>query len=445
MTPFLSALLKNARDLPTNLRRGLLPGALEVDGPSRRLRRGFVGHLHALQTAERTLRPATTFGLGLAALTLFLLLGLSGALLMVYYAPTPRDAYGSMQDLEHAAALGSFFRALHRWSAHAMVLAVALHLLRVVATASYRKRELNWLFGLGLLSLTLGLAFTGYLLPWDQLSYWAVSVSANLLDQVPLAGAFAKRLLLGGPSLGAATLLRFYTLHVAVLPAMLFALAALHLWRVRKDGGLAGTGRDGPMVSAWPHLVVREAALMVGLAALAALAALLVPAPLGAPADVHVPSDPEKAPWYFLWLQELVSYSARVGGLLFPGALALALAALPFLEREQEGTGSWLGDARSRRSVLLWGLLGAAAFAIFEWLWARGVGSSAPDLANPATGMLVVALGAGLWTGLRTGSTRAAFASLLAVLAVGALGALALGACRGPGWALFWPWEAWPA
>src|SRR3990172_4174110 len=168
MTPFLSALLKNARDLPTNLRRGLLPGALEVDGPSRRLRRGFLGHLHALQTAERTLRPATTFGLGLAALTLFLLLGLSGALLMVYYAPTPRDAYGSMQDLEHAAALGSFFRALHRWSAHAMVLAVALHLLRVVATASYRKRELNWLFGLGLLSLTLGLAFTGYLLPWDQ-------------------------------------------------------------------------------------------------------------------------------------------------------------------------------------------------------------------------------------------------------------------------------------
>lgn len=445
MTPFFVSLFQSARGLPANLRRALAPGA-PSDGelPARRLRRGFLGHLHALQVAERTLRPTATFGLGIASLTLFLLLSATGGLLMTYYAPTPRDAYGSMQDLEHAAALGSFLRALHRWSAHAMVAAAALHLARVAATASYRGRELNWLIGLGLLGSTLGLAFTGYLLPWDQLSYWAVNVSAALFDHLPLAGPFAKRLLLGGPSIGAATLLRFYTLHVAVLPAVAFALAALHLFRLRKDGGLAGTARGEPAVSAWPHLVLREAALAVSIAAAAGVAALLLPAPLGPPANPHVPSDPEKAPWYFLWLQELVSSSAVAGGLLFPSALLLALVGLPFVDREAAGAGRWLGDARARRAVAASALLGALAFAGLEVLASSGAGLPAPDLLNPAAGMLAAALAAFFASGLATGSTRAASLALLAVLAAAVAGALVVGLCRGPGWALTWPWEAWP-
>jgi quinol-cytochrome oxidoreductase complex cytochrome b subunit len=445
MTPFLASLLQSARELPANLRRALSPGAAS-DGeiPARRLRRGFFGHLHALQVAERTLRPTATFGLGVASLTLLLLLGASGGLLMTYYAPTPRDAYASMQDLEHAAALGSFLRALHRWTAHALVLAAALHLARVAATASYRRRELNWLIGLGLLGSTLALAFTGYLLPWDQLSYWAVSVSAALLDHAPIAGGFAKRLLLGGPSIGPATLLRFYTLHVAILPALVFALGALHLFRIRKDGGLAGTARGDAVISAWPHLVLREAALATSIAALAGLAALLFPAPLGAPADPHVPSDPEKAPWYFLWLQELVSSSALAGGLLFPSALAAALLALPFLDREEAGLGRWLVDFRAQRAVAGSALIAALAFAALEWLAPTGALAAAPDLVNPASGMLALALAAFFASGLSTGSTRAASLALIAVLAVAVAGALGVGLCRGPGWALIWPWEAWP-
>lgn len=448
MTPFLASLSQSARDLPANLRRALSPGAAS-DGeiPARPLRRGFFGHLHALQVTERTLRPTATFGLGVASLTLLLLLSASGGLLMTYYAPTPRDAYASMQDLEHAAALGSFLRALHRWTAHALVLAAALHLARVAATASYRRRELNWLIGLGLFGSILALAFTGYLLPWDQLSYWAVSVSAALLDHAPIAGSFAKRLLLGGPSIGPATLLRFYALHVAILPALVFALGALHLFRIRRDGGLAGTARGDAVISAWPHLVLREAALATSIAALAGLAALLFPAPLGAPANPHVPSDPEKAPWYFLWLQELVSSSALAGGLLFPSALAAALFALPFLDREEAGLGRWLAGPRARRAIAGSALIAALAFAALEWLaWLAPTGAlvAAPDLVNPASGMLALALAAFFASGLSTGSTRAASLALLAVLAVAVAGALGVGLCRGPGWALSWPWESWP-
>ncbi len=445
MTPFFASLLQSARELPANLGRALSPGA-EPDGEvaARPLRRGFWGHLHALQVSERTLRLSSTFGLGIASLTLFLILGATGGLLMAYYAPTPQGAYGSMQDLEHAAALGSFLRALHRWSAHAMVLSATLHLARVAATASYRRRELNWLVGLGLFGATLALAFTGYLLPWDQLSYWAVNVSAALFDHVPLAGPFAKRLLLGGPAVGAATLLRFYTLHVAVLPAAIAALAALHLFRLRKDGGLAGTRRGDGLISAWPHLVLREAALAVALAALAGLAALLFPASLGPPANLHVPSDPEKAPWYFLWLQELVSASALAGGLLFPAALALALLGLPFADREDAGAGRWLEGAQGLGAVALSALFGALAFAGLTALGASGAALPAPDLLNPAAGMLAAALAAFVASGLATGSTRVACLALLAVLAVAVVGALGVGLCRGPGWALTWPWEAWP-
>ncbi len=240
MKGFLSTLRANAAALPANLKRGMRPGARpEEDTLTHRMRRNFLFHLHPVRVATRTLEPKATLGLGVMTLTLFVALALSGVLLMIYYVPTPGEAYTSTQDLEYAVTFGAFLRALHRWAGHAMVLTAFLHLLRVSFTGAYFRRELNWTIGLGLFLLTLGLAFTGYLLPWDQLAFWAVSVSANMLDYIPWVGGFLKRILLGGREVGQAALIRFYMLHVAFLPGLMLGLVVLHVWRVRKDGGLA--------------------------------------------------------------------------------------------------------------------------------------------------------------------------------------------------------------
>ncbi len=186
MNRFGSMLLANLVALPANLREGFRPGAgQEGETLAARMRRGFLFHLHPVEVTVRALAPATTLGLGLISLTLLLALVSSGLLLMVYYVPTPGAAHGSVQDIEYAVAFGSFVRAVHRWAAHAIVLVAFLHLLRVFFTGAYFRRELNWTIGLGMFLCILGLAFTGYLLPWDQRSFWAVSVTANLLDQVP--------------------------------------------------------------------------------------------------------------------------------------------------------------------------------------------------------------------------------------------------------------------
>jgi len=455
MKGFLASLKQNAQAFPKNLSQGLFPEAEAAADPVRRMRRGFLYHLHPVRVTERALQPTVTLGLGIASATLGLLLALTGVLLMVYYVPSTAQAYASMQDLEHAVALGSFVRALHRWTAHGMVALVALHLVRVAAMGAYRHRTLNWLFGLVLLATTLALAFTGYLLPWDQLSYWAVNVAASMLDHVPAIGLFLKRLALGSDAVGQPTLTRFYTLHVALLPALLLLVVALHLWRVRKDGGLAvGTPGDAAAAAppatgpAWPHLVQREIAVALFVTFLFCLAALLFAAPLGAPPDLRTPSNPEKAPWYFLGVQEMVSYSAPVGGFLFPLALLLLLALLPLLEREDDAVGLWFGARAHRDATLL--NLGVAllAFGLLEALYLSSAApASSPalrDLLNPAPGMLALSLVGFVATGALTRSTRCAFLAALAVPAVALVGFTAVGLCRGPNWGFYWPWEAWP-
>ena len=447
MSGFWAALGRNLADLPGNLVRGLRPGTGgEADRPARRMRRAFVYHLHPLQVSARSLRPLTTLGLGLTALTLFLALCLTGVLLMIYYVPTTRDALASTQDIQHAVAFGAFVRALHRWAGHGMVAVVVLHLVRVWATGAYVRRELNWLLGLALLVMTLALAFTGYLLPWDQLSFWAVSVSANLMDHVPWFGDGLKRLLLGGDSVGQAALSRFYMLHVAGLPALMIAVLVYHLWRVRKDGGLAvPAGAPVERRPAWPHLVLREAILILLVLAAFSLLSLYLDAPLGGVADPHNPSNPEKTPWYFLWLQEMVSYSAVVGGFVFPGVLLLGLLALPWLEREELDVGRWFGPRAGRIAVIVSAVLSVAALAVFVTLYlSGGANAKVSNWLNPATGMIVLSALVFLAAGTLSRSTRVAFLAGLAVLAVAVLGFTLLGVCRGPNWILYWPWEEWP-
>jgi quinol-cytochrome oxidoreductase complex cytochrome b subunit len=197
-------------------------------------------HLHPVKVNRKSLKWSYTFGLGVISAIVFGVLVFTGVLLMFYYIPSIERAYPALRTIQVSVPLGQFTRNMHRWSAHLMVLAVILHMVRVFYTGGYNPpREFNWLVGVGLLLLTLGASFTGYLLPWDQLSYWAITVGTNIAGYVPLVGSAARSLLLGGPEVGQDALIRFYTLHIAVLPVLMVLAVSIHLWRVRKDGGLA--------------------------------------------------------------------------------------------------------------------------------------------------------------------------------------------------------------
>lgn len=198
-------------------------------------------HLHPVKVNRRSIRTTYSFGLGIISIILFLTLTVTGILLMFYYVPATNLAYTAMKDLQTSIPLGQLVRNMHRWAAHLMVLAVVLHMIRVFYTGAYKPpREFNWVIGVFLLVMTLGASFTGYLLPWDQLSFWAITVGTNIAGYAPILGDQTRSILLGGSEVGQSTLIRFYALHVILLPLALITLVSLHLWRVRKDGGLAG-------------------------------------------------------------------------------------------------------------------------------------------------------------------------------------------------------------
>lgn len=205
----------------------------------------FFLHLYPVKVRREELRFHYSWFLGVTSLTLFALLVLSGIYLMFFYVPSPETAYGDVTAIQTQVAFGRYVRNIHRWSAHLMVLAVVAHLVRVFFRGAYKPpREFNWVIGVALLVLTLLASFTGYLLPWDQLSYWAVTVGTSMISYVPLIGDSLQEILLGGPVVGSATLLRFYVLHVAVLPGLMVLLLSIHLWRWRKDRALDSGGGD---------------------------------------------------------------------------------------------------------------------------------------------------------------------------------------------------------
>jgi len=211
-------------------------------------------HLHPVTIPRHAAKVAFTFCLGGLTFFLFLVETVTGLLLMFYYRPVPDYAYMDMKTLEYAVQFGVVLRNLHRWAAHLMVITVMLHMLRVFLTGSYRPpREFNWVLGVALLVLTLLLSFTGYLLPWDQLAFWAVTVGTNMAAAAPVVGAEgpfhglvgigaqndARFLLLGDTKVGGNALLRFYVMHCVALPLVAIVLMMLHFWRVRKDGGIS--------------------------------------------------------------------------------------------------------------------------------------------------------------------------------------------------------------
>lgn len=196
-------------------------------------------HIHPVKVREKSLRFSTTFYLGGISLGLFLVLIVTGSLLMLYYHPSVPQAYRDMKDLQFVVSSGRFLRNMHRWAAHAMVGVVYLHMLRVFYARAYRPpKEFNWVVGVILWILTLFLSFTGYLLPWDQLSMWAVTIGTNMARATPLVGEKLRFVLLGGNIVGENALLRFYVLHCVFLSLFLTLGIGVHFWRIRKDGGL---------------------------------------------------------------------------------------------------------------------------------------------------------------------------------------------------------------
>ena len=237
-----SGLLNGLKEFPKNIWNSIFRNPV----PSNDLEKSatsftnFFLHIHPVKVHKHSLKPTYTLGLGLISFFLFVILILTGILLMFYYVPSTTQAYDRMLDLRGTVAFGMILRNMHRWSAHGMVAVVFLHMARVFFTGAYKKpREFNWVMGVALFLLTLFLSFTGYLLPWDQLAFWAITVGTAIAGYAPVVGKDIQFLLMGGTSVGQEALLRFYVLHVAVLPAILTLGIALHFWRIRKDGGLS--------------------------------------------------------------------------------------------------------------------------------------------------------------------------------------------------------------
>ena len=327
-------------------------------------RPSFFSHLHPPTLPAREARFRHTFGLGGTALLLLGVLGLTGALELFYYEPSLAGANASLQTLTFLVPFGGLVRSLHYWAAQLLVVIVGLHMLRVMLTRAYTApRRFNWLLGLILLVGVLLLDFTGYALRWDQGIAWALLVGTNLLKAIPLVGPALYGMVVGGPELGASSLIRLYAWHVFGLAVPVFVVVVWHLFRVRRDGGIAhpaaqpGTPAPGRITRA--ELVQREGlAALVVTAGLVVLAALAPPA-LGPAADFEaLPVEPT-APWFFIWVQELLRLGEPVvWGVAVPAGLLAVLALLPYVIDWRPGrTGAWFSREGRAAQWLALGLI----------------------------------------------------------------------------------------
>ncbi len=349
----------------------------------------LVLHLRPVKVPARAIRFTHTFGLGGSSLVLVTLLAATGILLMLGYQPAPGAAYESIRTIERDIAFGALVRAMHYWSASLLVIVVLLHMARVFLTGGYHgPRQFNWVIGVSLVGLVLANAFTGYLLPWDQLSYWAITISTGMLAYVPGVGAGLQRIARGGADIGVDTLVLFYTIHTSIVPALLVVIMSLHFWRVRKAGGVVlppappGTPPEAEpeKVMFLPHLLMKEVSLALVITAAVTVLATVFGAPLGDPANPGMSPNPAKAPWYFMGFQELLLHVPPVIAIVVvPVTGLLALLLLPYLPHEERPAGwTWL-------SVRTVGVACAAAFALLTivgvffrgpgmalvWPWAR--------------------------------------------------------------------------
>ncbi len=212
----------------------------DAEGQSYAVFNNLFLHIHSVKVRKHSIKSTYTFGLGIIAAILFFILIFTGVMLMFYYVPSTKDAYARILDLRSSVEFGFLMRNMHKWAAEAMVVVVVLHMARVFFTGAYKPpREFNWVIGVLLLVVTIALSYTGYILPWDQLAYWGGIIGAQIAAYVPVIGPGLQEFMLGGQTMGQEALIRFYVLHVAILPGILTILLAVHIWRIRKDGGLS--------------------------------------------------------------------------------------------------------------------------------------------------------------------------------------------------------------
>lgn len=311
-------------------------------------------HIHPAKVSVAALRLNRTFGLGGMAALLILFQVITGVLLRFYYIPSPAEAYDSVVFLKSQVLFGQFIRNIHYWSGVFMLLIAFAHLLRVFFTGAYLgSRRVNWLFGLMTLLLIVMANFTGYLLPWDQLAYWAITVSTNIIGYLPLAGNSLRTMIVGGRELDAGTLQNFFTFHTAVIPFLLIMLVLYHFWRVRKAGGimLPDSPEKTSMVPVMPGLVFREfIAALVLIAVLFALS-VVFNAPLLEKANPAYSMNPTKAPWYFAGVQELLMhFHPFFAAFVLPALVIVFLAWIPFFKYGNAPDGRWFISQKGRQS-----------------------------------------------------------------------------------------------
>ena len=508
----LTPLVDNFKALGRNMRDSVIRHGAPVSerARSQAVFGNFFLHVHSVRVHPRSLRLTATWALGVSLVSQFVILVVTGVLLMVYYNPSIELAYDSIKDIHFVVPTGRFIRNIHRWMAHLMVATMILHMARVFYTAAYKApREFNWVLGMLLFVLGLLFSFTGYLLPWDQLAYWAITIGANIaaspnelaaaldLPRYFYVGDFQKEILLGGRTVAQGALTRFFLLHVMVLPIAFVVVLAVHIWRIRKDGGLAhpdgtetsaGKGvrthapktlapEDHPAktyglmavvpgqspqtgknlddtLPAWPYLFRAELLVFMVTMLVSVALGLMFDAPLREVANPEVPENPAKAPWYFLGLQEMVSYSAFVGGIVVPVVVVIGLALIPYLDREKEPSGMWFSGARGRR-VLFWSVAFAAVVAVlsvavpvkFGWLrnWFPQIPHLVIIIINPGS---LLTFAYAVWSiviVMRTRSTRLGAIALFTCFLVGFAILTYVGMyLRGPNWDFYWSRADWP-
>jgi quinol-cytochrome oxidoreductase complex cytochrome b subunit len=350
-------MIKKSREISSFSSRLFNPG-----GPSspHHIFRSFVFHIRPRMVSEKTTRFTLTFGLGGMAVVLVTLQLFTGILLKFAYEPFPTQAYDSVTRLQAGFLFGQLIRNIHFWSANLLVGVITLHGLRVFFTQAFHPpRRVNWMIGLGLFFLVLTANLTGYLLPYDQLAYWATTICIGMLEYFPIFGTRLQQWAMGGSQIGPSTLRNFFALHTAVLPVAIVSLMAYHFWRIRKAGGLVIPRSPGEsaeekpaMVPSNPDLLLREAAVALAAIAFVLALALVFDAPLGPPSNPGLSPNPTKAPWYFAAVQEMLVHFHPSFALLIILALALgAFFILPYAGSGTAFSGVWFASSIGRRTA----------------------------------------------------------------------------------------------
>jgi cytochrome b6 len=293
-------------------------------------------------------RHSFWYYIGGMALFLFGLQICTGILLLFYYRPSAEGAYESVQFLMAEVEFGWLIRSIHSWGANLMIFMAFVHMFSVMLLKAYRApREITWMTGVGLLFVSMGLGFTGYLLPWNELAFFATRVGTEIPGVLPVVGPFIRDLLRGGEDISGATLTRFYALHVSVLPALMFMLVALHVLLVQRHGmsvppGIEAEGGAKRSIKFFPHFLLRDLVGWLAALAILAAAAAFFPAHLGEKADPFAPAPAGIRPeWYFMFMfqtlrylpAEILGIEGELVGILAYGVVAVVLLFVPFLDR----------------------------------------------------------------------------------------------------------------